>query len=68
MDGTYVTVPKDSLQDVAGVGIIENRGAEPDVPVRGSPADRAAGRDLQLDTAVQTVMERWRSSGTASRP
>ncbi len=68
MDGTYVTVPKDSLQDVAGVGIIENRGAEPDVLVRDSPADRAAGRDLQLDTAVQTVMERWRSSGTASRP
>jgi len=38
-------VPKDSLQDLTGAGIIENRGAEPDILVQDSPGDRAAGRD-----------------------
>jgi len=57
MDGTFVTVPKDSLQDVNGAAIIENRGAEPDIRVQDSPGDRAAGRDPQLEIAVQTVME-----------
>jgi C-terminal processing protease CtpA/Prc len=57
MDGTFVTVPKDSLQDVHGAGIIENRGAEPDIPVEDSPGDRAANKDSQLERAVQAVME-----------
>jgi len=56
MDGTFVTVPKDALQDVQGKSIIENRGAEPDILVQDSPADIAAGRDPQLETAVQTVL------------
>ncbi len=57
MDGTFVTVPKDSLRDVNGARIIENRGAEPDILVQDTPGDRAVGRDLQLETAVQTVMK-----------
>jgi tricorn protease len=57
MDGTFVTVPKDSLEDVNGTAIIENRGAEPDILVQDSPGDRAAGRDPQLEKAVQTMME-----------
>jgi tricorn protease len=56
MDGTFVTVPKDSLRDLHGTSIIENRGSEPDIQVVNSPADLAAGHDLQLETAVRTVM------------
>ena len=57
VDGTFVTVPKDSLQDLNGAGIIENRGAEPDILVQDTPGDRAAVRDPQLETAVQTLMK-----------
>jgi tricorn protease len=56
MDGTFVTVPKDSLRDATGAPIIENRGAEPDILVQDSPEDMAVGRDSQLETAVRAVM------------
>ncbi len=56
MDGTFVTVPKDALQDENGAWIIENRGAEPDILVQDGPGDLAAGRDPQLETAVQTLI------------
>ncbi|WP_010215411.1 S41 family peptidase [Sphingomonas sp. PAMC 26621] len=56
IDGTYITVPKDSLLTEAGAKIIENRGAEPDIVVDDSPADRIAGRDRHLEQAVVTVM------------
>lgn len=63
IDGTTVTVPKDSLLTTAGARIIENRGAEPDIVVNDSPADRIAGRDPQLEKAVAVILEaesRWR--------
>ena len=55
MDGTFITIPKDSLQDIDGHPIIENRGAEPDFEVRDDPQDIQAGRDPQLETAVRQV-------------
>jgi tricorn protease len=57
MDGTFVTVPKDSLRDADGAEIIENHGAEPDILIQNSPGERAAGRDSQIEVAVRTVME-----------
>ena len=56
IDGTTVTVPKDSLLTTAGAKIIENRGAEPDIVVNDSPADRIAGRDPQLEKAVALIL------------
>ncbi len=56
MDGTYVTIPKDSLLTTTGKRIIENRGVVPDIVVNDSPADRINGRDRQLDQAVVTVL------------
>jgi tricorn protease len=58
MDGTYVTVPKDSLLAADGAAIIENHGAEPDIVVDDTPADRLADRDLQLEASVRAVMQR----------
>lgn len=56
IDGTYVTVPKDSLLTTAGKRIIEDRGAEPDIVVDDGPVDRIQGRDRQLEQAVATVL------------
>ena len=36
---------------------IENHGADPDVDVDNDPASVEAGKDLQLDTAIKTVMQ-----------
>ncbi len=55
MDGTYITIPKDSLFAVDGAGIIENHGAEPDVVVDDTPADFRSGRSPQLESAVDAV-------------
>ncbi|MBL8991046.1 MAG: PD40 domain-containing protein, partial [Phycisphaerae bacterium] len=37
---------------------MEVRGAQPDVPVVNTPADEAAGKDTQLETAVQELLGR----------
>lgn len=55
VDGTYVTVPKDSLLTRGGATIIENHGAEPDVVIDDTPDDVATGRDRQLERAVSTI-------------
>ncbi len=57
-DGTYITIPKDSLFAVDGSAIIENRGAEPDIVVDDTPADFTAGRDPQLEAAVAATLAR----------
>jgi tricorn protease len=36
---------------------VENNGVEPDVEVLITPDDAAAGRDTQLETAVQLAMD-----------
>jgi tricorn protease len=54
VDGTYVTVPKDSLLTREGATIIENHGAEPDLVIDDTPDDVATGRDRQLERAVST--------------
>jgi len=56
IDGTTVTVPKDSLLTTAGANIIENHGAEPDIVVDDSPQDRITGRDPQLEKAVSEML------------
>ena len=57
-DGTFITIPKDSLFAADGSAIIENRGANPDVVVDDVPADQAAGRDRQLEAAVAATLKR----------
>jgi tricorn protease len=55
IDGTTVTVPKDSLFTPAGAQLIENRGAEPDISVDDAPASSTGGQDLQLERAAAAV-------------
>jgi tricorn protease len=57
VDGTMVSVPRFAFFfDEYGWGV-ENHGVDPDVEVLITPDDAAAGRDPQLETAVQLALE-----------
>jgi tricorn protease len=57
VDGTSMTVPRYGFSfDEYGWGV-ENHGVDPDVEVLNTPDDWAAGRDTQLETAVQLALE-----------
>jgi tricorn protease len=57
VDGSTVTVPRYAFYfDEYGWGV-ENYGVDPDVEVLITPDDAAAGRDTQLETAVQLAMD-----------
>jgi tricorn protease len=65
VDGSVTTQPEFGFwfEDV-GWGI-ENRGAGPDVEVVFTPQDYAAGRDPQLERAIELVLEALASHGPA---
>jgi tricorn protease len=65
IDGSTVRTP--------GVGVyladpkrtnMENYGVQPDIPVENSPEDNLAGRDRQLETAVQELLKQIGQKGT----
>lgn len=57
MDGTRITIPKDSLASPDGHWLIENAGVEPDIPVAREPDEQVRGSDRQLEAAVQAVLQ-----------
>jgi len=57
VDGTRMTVPRLAFwMNGFGWGV-ENHGVDPDVEVIPTPDDWAAGRDVQLETAVRLALE-----------
>ncbi|MEA2463199.1 MAG: tricorn protease, partial [Acidobacteriota bacterium] len=56
MDGGTITSPNLAFWDENGFGI-ENVGVPPDIEVDITPADYVAGRDPQLDKAIEVVMK-----------
>jgi tricorn protease len=57
VDGTSISIPRYAFWfDEYGWGV-ENHGVDPDVEVLVTPGDAAAGRDVQLETAVQLALE-----------
>ena len=57
VDGTSITVPRYAFW-FSGTGWgVENYGVDPDVEVLNTPDDWAAGRDAQLETAVQLALD-----------
>jgi tricorn protease len=60
VDGGTVTPPGYGLYSLDRKFLIEGRGVDPDVEVQNMPADALAGKDPQLDAAVQYLMERVR--------
>ena len=67
MDGTSITIPKDSLASSDGHWLIENEGVTPDIEVDPEPDEAVTARDHLLETAVADLMKRL-SSQSISRP
>jgi len=57
MDGGTVTAPNLAIWTPEGGWVVENVGVPPDIEVEQTPADVIAGRDPQLEKAIQVVME-----------
>ena len=56
MDGSYLTIPKDSLADTDGHWVIENEGVSPDVAVESAPDEAETGGDAQLAASVAAAL------------
>ncbi len=57
MDGGFVTAPDAAIFGLNGEWEVENRGVAPDIEVEFDPAAWRAGRDPQLERAVEVVLE-----------
>ncbi len=57
VDGTSITVPRLAFWFGAYGWGVENHGVDPDVEIIPTPDDWAAGRDVQLETAVRLALE-----------
>jgi len=57
MDGGVVTAPNLAIWTPEEGWTVENEGVPPDIEVEQTPADVIAGRDPQLEKAIQVVME-----------
>jgi tricorn protease len=64
MDGGSVTAPNLAIWTEDGF-IVENVGVPPDIEVEQTPRDVIAGRDPQLERAIQVVMEELKASPPA---
>lgn len=56
MDGGYVTAPNLAIWTEDG-WVVENEGVPPDIEVEQKPAEVIAGRDPQLEKAIEVIME-----------
>ena len=57
MDGSTITAPNFAIWTPDEGWIVENKGVAPDVEVEQTPADVIAGRDPQLERAIQIAMQ-----------
>jgi tricorn protease len=57
VDGGRVTMPDFGMWDRDGKWTIENHGVDPDIEVENTPSDMVAGRDPQLERAIQYCMD-----------
>ena len=56
MDGGAITAPNLAIWTPEDGWVVENEGVPPDIEVEQTPADVIAGRDPQLEKAIQLVM------------
>ena len=61
IDGGIVNVPQSALANAKGEYIIEGYGVDPDIEVENDPKSVLAGRDPQLERAVQELMKKLSS-------
>jgi tricorn protease len=58
IDGGSVTVPLSGTNDVNGQWVIEGHGVDPDIVVENDPASVIAGRDPQLERALEELVKK----------
>ncbi len=57
MDGGFITAPRIGIFSVDGKWVVENHGVDPDIEVEMTPKEVIAGRDPQLEAAVQEALK-----------
>jgi tricorn protease len=57
VDGGRVTMPDFWMWDRNGEWVVENHGVDPDIEVENTPSEMVAGRDPQLERAIQYCLE-----------
>jgi tricorn protease len=67
MDGSQIRTPATGLWNVGGTNL-ENYGVPPDVAVDNTPQDFLAGRDAQLEKAVEVLKEELQRLGPSRVP
>jgi tricorn protease len=68
VDGTLAAQPKCAWWFEGDGFAVDNRGVEPDVEVWNAPHDYAAGRDPQLDTAIELALAALEKNPPATPP
>ncbi len=66
MDGGSITAPNLAIWTADEGWVVENEGVPPDIEVEQTPADVIAGRDPQLEKAIEVVLEQLRANPPAN--
>lgn len=65
MDGGAITAPNLAIWTADEGWVVENEGVAPDIEVEQTPADVMAGRDPQLEKAIEVVMQALKAKPSA---
>ncbi|NVJ87706.1 MAG: PD40 domain-containing protein [Algoriphagus sp.] len=68
IDGGRMVAPRGGFYDVNGEWAVEGVGISPDIPVEQTPKDVVAGKDPQLERAVQEALSRLATEGVELKP
>ncbi len=64
MDGSFITIPKDSLASLDAHWIIENEGVKPDLTAATLPGESLTGGDAELNAAIKVALDQLRKTGS----
>ena len=67
MDGGGITAPNLAIWTEDG-WVVENEGVPPDIEVEQTPADVIAGRDPQLEKAIEIALEELKKNARRAKP
>jgi tricorn protease len=65
MDGGTITAPNFAIWTPDGGWVVENEGVPPDIEVEQTPAEVIAGKDPQLDKAIEVVLKELEANPVA---
>ncbi|WP_431733809.1 S41 family peptidase [Chondrinema litorale] len=68
VDGGRMVAPRGGFYDLNGEWAVEGVGISPDVEVMQKPADIIAGKDPQLEKAVEIALEKLKTEGVELKP